>query len=162
MGVVAPSGTSHMAVARVEGPDQSRPVLTGAIQQLPILSRGAVALGALLVAAIAGLVVVLVKTSNVVGARTSDTLPEAPIGLIADAVDAGLITLRWQPTDRAEQCRVERVDEANDSVVLQVIEVTGGATAFDAKVDKPLTRACYRVVAVHGTLLSPAQRDAVR
>jgi hypothetical protein len=154
VGVVAPSGTSHMAAARVEGPDQSRPVLTGAIQQLPILSRGAVALGALLVAAIAGLVVVLVKTSNVVGARTSDTLPEAPIGLIADAVDAGLITLRWQPTDRAEQYRVERVDEANDSVVLQVIEVTGGATAFDAKVDKPLTRACYRVVAVHGTLLS--------
>jgi hypothetical protein len=43
------------STAPVGASDPKRPVLDGAIQQLPVLSRGAVLLGVLLVAAIAGL-----------------------------------------------------------------------------------------------------------
>ena len=92
--------------------DPNRPVLDGAIQQLPVLSRGAVALGVLLVAAIAGLVLVATTARTVVGARNADIRPEPPIGLVAEAVAPEEVRLRWQPTDRAERYRIERVNEA--------------------------------------------------
>ncbi len=47
---------------------------------------------------------------SVVGARKADIRPEPPIGLVAEAVAPEEIRLRWQPTDRAEHYRVERVD----------------------------------------------------
>ena len=86
----------------------SHPVLDGAIQQLPILSKGVVVFAGLLIAAIAGLVVAAMTTSSVVGARTPEVAPEPPIGLVANAVMADRIQLRWQPTDRAELYRVQR------------------------------------------------------
>ena len=153
VGAVSPPGTSHLAAARVAVPDPSRPVLDGAIQQLPILSKGVVVLAGLLIAVVAGLVAAAMTTSKVVGARTPEVAPEPPIGLAANAVTAERIQLRWQPTDRAEHYRVQRVDDGDGSI-LQVVDVPDGATALDLKIDQPLTRACYRVVALHGSLAS--------
>ena len=135
--------------------DPSRPVLDGAIRQLAVLSRGAVLLGVLLVAAMAGLVMVVTTATTVKGARKADIRPEPPIGLVAEAVAPEKIQLRWQPTDRAEHYRVEQVNEG-DPGVLQVVEVPDGATAIAMQVDKPLTHACYQVKAVRGTLISDA------
>jgi hypothetical protein len=146
-------GTPRSAAVRAGVPDPGRPVLDGAIQHMPILSKGVVVLATLLIAAAAGLFALGMKTSSVVGARTGDVAPEAPTGLVAEGVAADLVQLRWDPTDRAELYRVQRVDEAKGSV-LGSDDVKDGATAFGAKVDQPLTRACFQVVAVRGPLAS--------
>ena len=128
-------------------------MLDGGIQHLPILSKGVIVLAGLLVVAIAGLVVAGMRTSAVPGARIPDVAPQPPIELVAEGVAADLIQLRWAPSDRAELYRVQRVDEAGGAV-LGSDDVKDGATAFGAKVEEPLTRACYQVVAVRGSLAS--------
>ena len=96
------------------------------------------------------------------GARIPDVAPQPPTELVAEGVAADLIQLRWAPSDRAELYRVQRVDEASDAV-LGSDDVKDGATVFGAKVEQPLTRACYRVVAVRGDhLASRSRREAVR
>ena len=134
-------------------------MLDGGIQHLPILSKGVVVLAGLLIAAIAGLVFAGMKTSAVIGARTPDVAPQPPTQLVAEGVSAELIQLRWAPSDRAELYRVQRVDEATNAV-LGSDDVKDGATAFGAKVDQPLTRACYQVIAVRGPLASgPSEKQ---
>ena len=128
-------------------------MLDGGIQHLPILSKGVIVLAGLLVVAIAGLVVAGMRTSEVPGARIPDVAPQPPTELVAEGVAADLIELRWAPSDRAELYRVQRVDEAGGAV-LGSDDVKDGATAFGAKVEEPLTRACYQVVAVRGPLAS--------
>ena len=119
---------------------------------MPILSKGVIVLAVLLVAAIAGLVVAGWKAGNVVGARTPQVAPEPPIQLVAEAVSANAIQLRWAPSDRAELYRVQKVDNAN--TVLGTDEVKDGATAFTAKVDQGKTQLCFQVVAVRAGLPS--------
>lgn len=147
-------GTPRSAAARAGVPDPGRPVLDGAIQHLPILSKAVIVLAALLLAAIVGVVLLLLQIGSVPGARQPDAAPEAPAGFVADSVAADLIQLRWDAVDRAATYRVQRVDEAG-AAVLQVTEVPGGATALDAKVEQPSTRMCYQVVAVRGQLTGP-------
>jgi hypothetical protein len=159
MGAAPPPGTPRSVTARAGVPDPGRPVLDGGIQHLPILSKGVVVLAGLLVAAIAGLVFAGMKTSAVIGARTPDVAPQPPTQLVAEGVSAELIQLRWAPSDRAELYRVQRVDEATNAV-LGSDDVKDGATAFGAKVDQPLTRACYQVIAVRGPLASgPSEKQ---
>ena len=152
-GAEPPPGVPRSVAARAGVPDPGRPVLDGGIQHLPILSKGVIVLAGLLVAAIAGLVVAGMRTSAVPGARIPDVAPQPPTELVAEGVAADLIQLRWAPSDRAELYRVQRVDEAGGAV-LGSDDVKDGATAFGAKVEEPLTRACYQVVAVRGSLAS--------
>ena len=77
-GSVPDAGTPRSVTARAGVPDPGRPVLDGAIQHLPILSKGVIALAVLLVAAIVGLVVAGWKAGNVMGARTPQVAPEPP------------------------------------------------------------------------------------
>ena len=151
-GSVPDAGTPRSAMARAGVPDPGRPVLDGAIQHVPILSKGVIALAVLLVAAIVGLVVAGWKAGNVVGARTLQVAPEPPIQLVAEAVSANAIQLRWAPSDRAELYRVQKVDNTN--TVLGTDEVKDGATAFTAKVDEGKTQVCFQVVAVRAGLPS--------
>lgn len=158
-GGAPPPGAPRPPAARAGLPDPHRPVLDGAIQHLPILSRGVVVLAGLLAAAIAGLVLAGMQRSAVVGARIPDVAPEPPTGLVAEGIAADLIQLRWTPSDRAELYRVQRVDEANGAV-LGTDDVRDGATAFGAKVEQPLTRACYQVIAVRSAFASvPGERQ---
>jgi hypothetical protein len=151
-GSVPDAGTPRSAMARAGVPDPGRPVLDGAIQHVPILSKGVIALAVLLVAAIVGLVVAGWKAGNVVGARTPQVAPEPPIQLVAEAVSANAIQLRWAPSDRAELYRVQKVDNTN--TVLGTDEVKDGATAFTSKVDQGKTQVCFQVVAVRAGLPS--------
>ena len=151
-GSMPEAGTPRSAMARAGVPDPGRPVLDGAIQHLPILSKGVIALAVLLVAAIVGLVVAGWKAGNVVGARTPQVAPEPPVQLVAEAVSANAIQLRWAPSDRAELYRVQKVDNTN--TVLGTDEVKDGATAFTSKVDEGKTQVCFQVVAVRAGLPS--------
>ena len=153
-GSAPPPGTPRTPAARAGVPDPGRPVLDGAVLQVPILSRGVVALLALLVAAVVGLVAMGMRTGSVRGATQADVAPDAPTQLTAAGVSAQLIGLRWGATDRATGYVVQQVDEASGAV-LKNLKVDGDATALDAKVDKPLTRTCYRVIALRGTLQGP-------
>ena len=76
-GSVPDAGTPRSVAARAGVPDPGRPVLDGAIQHLPILSKGVIVLAGLLVAAIAGLVVAGMKDGSVLGARIPDVAPAA-------------------------------------------------------------------------------------
>ena len=151
-GSMPEAGTPRSAMARAGVPDPGRPVLDGAIQHLPILSKGVIALAVLLVAAIVGLVVAGWKAGNVVGARTPQVAPEPPVQLVAEAVSANAIQLRWAPSDRAELYRVQKVDNTN--TVLGTDEVKDGATAFTSKVEQGKTQVCFQVVAVRAGLPS--------
>jgi hypothetical protein len=128
-------------------------VVDGAVLQRPILSQGVIVLAGLLVAAVAGLVLLAMKTGSVPGATQADVPPEAPTQLAADAVSADLIQLRWAPVDRATGYQVLVVDEATQAQ-LNELPVRGLSTALPAKVDKPLTKVCYRVVALRRNLTS--------
>ena len=146
-------GVPRSAAARAGVPDPGKPVLDAAILHLPILSREVLVLGGLLVAALAGLVVLWFRPITVLGAQQEDIAPEPPTQLVADAVSAELINLRWTGSDRAELYRVQRIDETTGAV--QGTEDVKDATAFAAKVDKPLTAACFQVVAVRAGFASP-------
>ncbi len=146
---VPPPGVPRSVAARAGVPDPGQPVLDGGIQQLPILSKGVIALIGLLVVAIGGLLLAWQRTGDVVGATVADIAPEPPTQLAAKGVAADVVELRWAPSDRAERYEVQRVDEAGDAV-LKTEVVEGGATVFGAKVEQPLTRACYRVIAARG------------
>ena len=158
-GSVPEAGTPRSAVARAGVPDPGRPVLDGAIQHLPILSKGVIVLAVLLIAAIAGLVAAGWKADKVAGARTPDVAPEPPTQLVAEAVSATAIQLRWAPSDRAELYRVQKVDNT-DAVLSTEGEAKDGATAFTAKVDAARTQVCYRVVAVRAGFASgPSEKQ---
>ena len=142
-----PPGAPRSAAARAGVSEPGRPVVDGAVLQRPILSAGVVVLAGLLAAAVAGLIVLAMKSGSVLGAtQRGDVAPEAPAQLTADAVSADLIQLRWAATDRATGYQVLEVDDAGNR--LNQLAVPGLSTALPAKVDQPLTKMCFRVVAL--------------
>jgi hypothetical protein len=149
-GTSIPSGTPRSAAARAGVPEPGRPVLDGALQQVPILSRSVVMLAALLALGLAGLFAMAFRTSQVKGAPIADIAPATPTGFTAAAPGATVIQLRWNPTDRAKSYEVRQVERKNPLAPLKVNFVAGGATAFADQVKKPLTRRCYVVAAVGG------------
>lgn len=148
-----PPGTPRSPAARAGVPDPSRPVIDAAMQHKPILTRGLVMSVMLLVAAIAGLVLLLLRTSSVQGATQADVAPEAPTEVVAQATAADQIHLKWTPVDRATGYVVKQMDEGG--TVAAVKDVPGGAAAFDAKIDKPSTTVCFTVAAVRKDLAGP-------
>jgi hypothetical protein len=155
-GTGPPPGTPRSAMARAGVPDPGRPVLDGAMQQQPILSRALVMLAGLLVAALVALIAVVLQTAKVPGAGVPDAAPETPTGLTAVALSDKLIQLRWNPSDRATKYQILKVDKANGPP-LEVVNVADGATATAAKLEKANERACYEVVAIR-TLPSPVSK----
>lgn len=149
-------GTPRSAAARAGVPEPGRPVVDGAVLQRPILSTGVIVLAGLLVAAVAALVLLVLKSGGVLGAtQRGDVAPEAPVQLSADAVSADLIQLKWAPTDRATGYQVLQVDEAGNR--LNQLAVPGLSTALPAKAEKPKTRMCFRVVALrHAAVSQPS------
>ncbi|MGZ4602064.1 MAG: COG1470 family protein [Kineosporiaceae bacterium] len=152
-GSAPPPGTPRSAAARAGVPEPGRPVVDGAVLQLPILSRGVVVLAGLLVAAVAGLIVLSLKSGGVLGAtQRGDVAPEAPTQLTADAVSATLIQLQWAPAERATGYQVLQLDKAGNRT--NELSVPGLSTALPAKVDKPKTEICFQVVALRHTAFS--------
>ena len=110
-GSVPDAGTPRSATARAGVPDPGRPVLDGAIQHLPILSKGVIVLAVLLVAAIAGLVVAGMEGRATWWAPAPRTWrPSRRPNSSRRASRPTLIQLRWAPSDRAELYRVQKVD----------------------------------------------------
>ena len=105
-------------------------------------------------AAVAGLIVLALKSGSVLGAtQRGDVAPEAPTQLTADAVSAKLIQLKWAATDRATGYQVLEVDAAGNRK--NELPVPGLSTALPAKVDQPPnTQLCYQVVALRHTASS--------
>ena len=145
----APTGTPRTPAARAGVPDPGHPVLDGALQQVPILSRSAVLLAGLLAAGLAALIAMAFRTSQVKGATVADIAPETPTGFTATAPGATMIQTRWDPTDRAESYEVRQL-EPKTGATLKVNSIAGGATAFTDQVKEPRTRRCYTVVAIRG------------
>jgi hypothetical protein len=148
-GAAAAINTPRSAAARAGVPEPGRPVLDANLYQLPILSRGVMMLGAAAALAVAGVVGLLLRTSQVQGAITADAAPETPTGFTAAAPGATVIQTRWDPTDRADSYEIRQVDP-KDGSTLAANKITGGVTAFADQVKEPLTRRCYTVVALRG------------
>lgn len=152
-----PTGTPRTPAARAGVPEAGRPVVDGALQQVPILSRSVVVLAGLLALGLAGVVAMLFRTSQVQGATTADVAPDTPTGFTASAPGATMIQTLWNASDRAESYEVRQVSQKNGAT-LKVNAVTGGATAFTDQVKEPLSRRCYTVVAVRGGSKSPPSK----
>ena len=148
-GTGTPIGTPRSVAARAGVPEPGRPVLDAALHQIPILSRSVLMAGGLLGLGVAGVVAMLLRSSQVQGATTADAAPATPTGFTATAPGVTVIQTRWDPTDRAESYEVRQVDP-KDGSTLAANAVTGGVTAFADQVKEPLTRRCYTVVAVRG------------
>lgn len=153
-----PTGAPRTPAARAGVPEPGRPVLDGALQQVPILSRSAMVLAGLLALGLAGLVAMVFRTSQVQGATTADAAPDTPTGFTVSAPGATMIQTLWNLSDRAESYEVRQVSQKNGST-LKVNAVAGGATAFTDPVKEPLSRRCYTVVAVRGGSKSPPSKS---
>jgi hypothetical protein len=144
-----PTGTPRTAAARAGVPEPGRPVVDGALQQIPILSRSTMMFAGLFALGLAGLIAMMFRTSQVRGATIADVAPATPTGFTAAAPGATVIQLRWNPSDRAQSYEVRQV-ERKDGSTLKVNAVPDGATAFADQVKEPLSRRCYTVAAVRG------------
>jgi hypothetical protein len=146
-------GTPRSVAARAGVAEPGRPVVDGAVLQRPILSQGVIVLAGLLVAVLAGLVLLALKSGSVLGAtQRGDVAPEAPAQLTADAVSAKLIQLKWAPTERATGYQVLQVDNAGNRE--NQLPVPGLSTALPVKVEQAKTQMCYQVVALRHTAFS--------
>jgi Fibronectin type III domain len=141
-------GTPRSAAARAGVPDPGRPVLDGALQQQPILSRAVVTLVGLLVAAVVALFAIGLKTSKVPGATVEDVAPAAPAKLTAESVSGTQIQLTWAASDRAQGYQVKSFSPAGAEQ--DTLPVAGLATTLTVQKLKPLTEYCYRVLAFRG------------
>jgi len=146
--------------------DPSRPVLDGALNQKPVLTRGTVALGALATLAAAAAVVVGVKTTS--APKTEPVVSEslaAPQDVKVVPVSADTVEVQWSRIARQpESIRLFQIKPGttDDAVPVTVAEipVPGAVMAWPVK-DLPAdTKVCFELVVVRGGSQSPRSKEA--
>ncbi len=149
----------------VAGPPVStpqRPVLDGALDQRPVLTRGTVALGLLGALALGAAAVVAVTAEPApVEEQVVTASLAAPAGLAVEPVDSGSVRLRWeQLVRRPESFRVLQIDpatrEQRPPVVVQPHEADGEQDQLTVDELPPDTEVCFQVAAVVGERRSPS------
>ncbi|RYP84172.1 hypothetical protein EKO23_17045 [Nocardioides guangzhouensis] len=132
----------------------SAPVVDGAFNQKPILTRLVVAVAVLaLVAGIAGVAFLLTRDDETVAADQS-TNPATPTGFQAlDNLSPTEITLVWDEAKGVDGYRLFAVDPAIGKPG-EAVEIAGATTTTVNAEVEPDTEMCFRLAAVRGGLPS--------
>ena len=139
------------------GSTPSRPVVDGAFNQKPILTRAVVAVaGLVLLAGIGAVTWALTRPTPTEPADVA-TNPETPTGFrVAESVSPTEITLIWDEMDGVDGFKLYTVDPDTQAFTTSTI---GDATTAVAELP-PETRRCFRLAAIRGEFESPQTEDA--
>jgi hypothetical protein len=146
----------------------SRPVVDGALQQKPILTKPLVALVAvLLVAVLAGGIWAWNNPQGAASALEQLGPPEQPTRVVTTAVRDDRVRVSWAPIPQVTGYKVQAVDpsmseaDASDPSLLNAThEVASSHNEFVLAELAPATQYCFRVVAMRGSLSSPPSEIA--
>ncbi|MGY1640634.1 hypothetical protein ACI782_05800 [Geodermatophilus sp. SYSU D00703] len=159
--VAEPDPPAEQPAAAPVVSDPQRPVLDGALDQRPVLSRGTVALGALglLVVAAAGGIAVTADPAPAQEPVRSAAVPK-PEGPSAEPVDANTVTVRWRPFTRPpDSVLVFRIDpdtSDQDPPMTEEELSESGSVSESTVADLPSdTEVCFELAAVRGDQQSP-------
>ncbi|WP_245159659.1 fibronectin type III domain-containing protein [Blastococcus sp. CT_GayMR19] len=154
--VAEPDRPGKVPTANPAVSDPGRPVLDGALNQKPVLTRGTVALGALGVLAAAAAVVVLVtaKPTPPPVPAVSESVA-APQDVTVTPVSATSVEVGWSPFARPpDGIKIFQIDPATKGQQLPVtLEETAVAGSKNREVIPelpPEQEACFEVVAIRG------------
>ena len=155
--VAEPDRPTRVPTANPAVSDPGRPVLDGALNQKPVLTRGTVALGALgVLAAAAAVVIGVTATPEPETVPTVSESVAAPQDVTVTPVSATSVELRWAPiTGRLpETIKVFRIDPSTKSQDPPVTEdefpVPGSVATRTIKDLEPATEVCFELAAVRG------------
>jgi hypothetical protein len=130
--------------------DPSRPVVDGALNQKPILSRGVVALLSLILVAGIGLgAYAVVRDRPVAGGLGGAGLPDKPV-VNVEVKGPDAVVVSWEAIPGVEGYRLYSVDPKKTEITLEQRDVPGGQTGLPVAGLQPLTEYCYQVSAVGG------------
>jgi hypothetical protein len=135
-------------------PDPSRPVLEGAVEQRPVISRGVVTLAMLVALLLAGLTAFVLKSGGVKGAQETDGAPGTPGGVTVTAVSADRLRVGWTAVDRATGYQVVVVVDPATGARSAPEVVAGAATVHEVKLTAAGTQGCIVVAATRGENVS--------
>ncbi len=134
--------------------DPSRPVVDAAFNQKPILSKGVIALFALVLAGIIALIAYLIMRGpikdEVLAQRGAPPKPQ----LTAATAGPDSIALSWAPIDQVQQYNLQHIDPKNDSVTA-VEQLQGAVTSYTVSKLTPDTDVCFRLSATANGLTGP-------
>ncbi len=139
--------------------DPQRPVATGALMQKPILSRATVAIAGLAAAAVAGALVLALKTPKSAPSFENLGAPPPPTTLSAQALKNGAIGLNWRPARDVEAYKVLTLQGTG---VVATTKIDGQLSRY---VTPPLSRAkryCFTLESVRGKLQSGRSQVACK
>lgn len=146
-------------VAAVAGPDISdprRPVLDGALDQRPVLSKLTVVLGLVGVLAVIAAVVIAVTANPAPAAEAHlDTTVGAPENLKVTPVDQATVKVSWDAFSREPNAvnifRIDPDSKGQDPpVTKEQLEAPGSVTTIPVEKLEPDTEVCFQVSTVRG------------
>lgn len=147
--VAGPSPAAGMAYG-----DPSRPVVDAAFNQKPILSKGVIALLALLLAGIVALVAYFQTRppikAEILAPRGAPSKPQMTV--ISASPDS--VALGWAPVDQAQQYNLQHIDPKTDSVT-GVEQLQGAVTSYTVTKLPSDTDVCFRLSATANGLTGP-------
>ena len=135
-------------------------MIDAALNQKPILSKGVIALLALLLAGIIALIAYLIcrgpSRGRAAGSSRFTTQADA------DSASAGpdSIALTWAPVDAAQQYNLQYVDPKTDSVTA-VEQLPGAVNSYIVSKLTPDTDVCFRLSATANGLTGPRLGEGV-
>jgi hypothetical protein len=155
--VADPEGAVHQPPAHPMASDPKRPAVSGAFLQKPIISRITVAIAALVVAALIGAIVLALKQPKSKQTFASEGPPDPPTGITAAAVANGKIKVDWQAAHAVESYKLLTVQ---GSAVVGTTTIDGQQTQFVTVPLAPLTRYCFSLESVRGSIASSPSSPA--
>jgi hypothetical protein len=127
--------------------DPNRPVVSGALQQKPILSRMTVTIATLVAVALVGAIILALKQPKPKQTFESAGPPDPPVSVTAKAVPNGKIQVNWQGAREVESYKLlTRLGTA----VVATTTVDGQQTQFVTVPLAPSTVYCFTLESVRG------------
>lgn len=165
--VAEPDRSGKVPTANPAASDPGRPVLDGALNQKPVLTRSTVALGALGVLAAAAAVVIGVTAKPVPEqVQTVSESVAAPQDVTVTPVSATSVKVSWTPFAgrQPESIKVFRIDPSTSTqeppVTEDEIPVPGSLATRTIDNLEPATDVCFELAAVRGEAQSARTEPA--
>jgi len=136
-----------------------RPVVDGAFNQKPILTRAVVTLaGVLLLAGIGGVAWAMNREKPV--AAEAVTNPDAPTGVVVEETTSpDTVVVSWKETEDVDSYKLYPTDREAERRGTP-LEIDGGATSAEAGNLLPDSEVCFVLVAIRGDKPSPYSEPA--
>ncbi len=137
--------------------DPSRPVIDGAVNQKPILSKGVITLLTLLLAgvvALGGYVAFLRSQASAKEELAARGSPPKPGGLSVTGAGPDSVGLAWAPVELADGYKLQHIDQQTTNIS-KVEALDGALTSTVVQGLKPDTAICFRLSATRGGLTGP-------